>query len=85
MEGLIHTPKITEKLQKKNNFQSESTLTIFGSILGHIYGYESESSGLMFNNIWPTETNKNEQSSESIDVFIELHKEIAFHDISPVF
>jgi L-asparagine oxygenase len=71
--------------QHKKTFVSESNLAIIGSFLGVLYGYKQESEGCYFNNIRPTVKSKIMQSSESSDVFLELHTEIAFHDVSPDF
>lgn len=83
--NLIETPYFHEDIKHKKNYTSESTLAIFGSYLGYLYSYKQESNGNIFNNIRPTAKNEKLQSSESSDILLELHKEIAFHDISPDF
>lgn len=83
--NLIQTPYGHDDIKYKKNYVSESTLAIFGSYLGYLYSYRQESNGNIFNNIRPTAINEKIQSSESSDVLLELHKEIAFHEISPDF
>lgn len=83
---LIPTPiEHSDVAKTKKTFTSESNLAIIGSCLGSLYGYKQESQGSYFNNIRPTKRNKNIQSSESSEVFLELHTEIAFHNIIPDF
>lgn len=84
-DTLIPTPHEHSDVINKENFISESILATFGSVIGHIFGYKEESNGFIFNNIRPRKENSFQQSSESSGVFLELHKEIAFHDISPDF
>lgn len=84
-DKFLKTPEDHKDAQQKEKFVSESVLSIFGSYLGTIYAYKQESNASFFNNIRPTIRNKNEQSSESSDIFLELHTEIAFHEIVPDF
>lgn len=82
---LIDTPEKHEQARQRNCFLSEYFLTMVGSNLGELYGFSQESSGAIFNNIRPTKTQSTNQSSESSDVFLELHTEIAFHEFRPDF
>ena len=81
----ITTPASHKEAKERNCFISESVLSIFGNYLGTLFAYEQESNSSYFNNIRPTIKNKNEQSSESSNVFLELHTEMAFHEIIPDF
>lgn len=85
-DDLMTTPeRHSDVALHKKTFISESAIAVVGSALGELYGYKQESEGYYFNNIRPTERNVKEQSSESSDTFLELHTEIAFHNISPDF
>lgn len=83
---LINTPKNnSDVFYNKNTFASEFSLSVVGGYLGSLYAYKQESNGSLFNNIRPTLQSKSLQSSESSDTFLELHTEIAFHDVIPDF
>lgn len=81
----VDTPRTHDEAQQRRSFTSEYCLTMIGSHFGELYGFSQESNGAIFNNIRPTIHNQKQQSSESSDVFLELHTEIAFHEFRPDF
>ncbi|WP_172642756.1 TauD/TfdA family dioxygenase [Advenella kashmirensis] len=84
-EKLIRTPERHEEVRSRPAFVSEYCLTMVGSHLGELYGFIQESEGSLFNNIRPLPQSASVQSSESSDVFLELHTDIAFHEFRPDF
>lgn len=84
-EKLGKTPLRHEDVRSRPVFISEYCLTMVGSHLGELYGFVQESEGSLFNNIRPLPLSSELQSSESSDVFLELHTEVAFHEFRPDF
>lgn len=82
---LIRTPQMHEEVRSRLAFVSEYCLTMIGANLGELYGFIQESEGSLFNNIRPLPLSSSVQSSESSNVFLELHTEIAFHEFRPDF
>ena len=84
--NLMRTPvRHKDVLFNKKTFFSEFSLAVIGSYLGYLYAYKQKSEGSYFNNIRPSPKCVDLQSSESSNVFLELHTEIAFHAIRPDF
>lgn len=84
--NLMRTPvRHKDVLFNKKTFFSEFSLAVIGSYLGYLYAYKQESEGSYFSNIRPSPKCVDLQSSESSNVFLELHTEIAFHAIRPDF
>lgn len=84
-EALINTPLTHQEACSRQSFISEYCLAMVGKYLGELYGFAQESDGIIFNNIRPSPKYRAQQSSESSDVLLELHTEIAFHEFRPDF
>ncbi len=66
-------------------FDSEYYLALIGTLLGIPVGYQQEKNGAIFQNVFPTSINKYELSSESSEILLDFHTEIAFHPYLPDF
>lgn len=74
--------KLTDKFLK-NTFVSEFCAAVFSTPLGEIFSYAQEKEGFLFQDIFPTPTNRSNISSESSDILLDFHTEVAFHPYLP--
>jgi|HubBroStandDraft_3_1064219.scaffolds.fasta_scaffold03827_2 hypothetical protein len=71
----VRTPKAT--------FASELWLCAAAAALGEPVGYLQEKHGTIIQDVFPTPANAGKQSSESSEVLLAFHTEIAFHPFMP--
>jgi alpha-ketoglutarate-dependent taurine dioxygenase len=77
------TPAEPATLPVRKTYMSEFWLAVFSSALGDQVGYAQESAGALFQNVVPTRANAANLSSQSSQVLLGLHTEIAFHPAMP--
>jgi alpha-ketoglutarate-dependent taurine dioxygenase len=77
------TPTEPSVRPRRCTYMSEFWLAVFSSPLGDQVGYAQESSGALFQNVVPTRANAANLSSQSSQVLLGLHTEIAFHPVMP--
>lgn len=58
-------------------------LASVGNLLGEPYGFVQEGSGELFTNVRPTQKNSEFLSSESSNILLDFHTEVAFHPAIP--
>lgn len=83
--NLPFTPKKLVDKYKKKTFVSEFCCALFSTPLGEIFSYIQEKKGSLFQDLYPTEANKNKLSSESSEILLDFHTEVAFHPYLPDF
>lgn len=84
-QELIDTPSSGEAARQRNVFLSEFHLSMVSLLLGELYGFYQESGTAVFGNVIPSKKNQHVQASDSSQVFLQLHTEIAFHQYKPDF
>ncbi len=77
------TPADPRMVVDKNTWYSELWLAGFGAALGAPFAYRQERDGQLFQNIAPTRRNASKLSSESSEMFLDFHTEVAFHPHLP--
>jgi len=77
------TPDEPSARPHRSTYMSEFWLAVSASSLGDQVGYAQESSGALFQNVVPTKANAASLSSQSSQVLLDLHTEVAFHPVMP--
>lgn len=81
--SLPATPLKLSNNINKHTFVSEFCCALFSTPLGEIYSYIQEKNGVLFQDLFPTEENKDKLSSESSEILLDFHTEVAFHPYLP--
>ncbi|MFN7709405.1 MAG: DUF4350 domain-containing protein [Holosporales bacterium] len=81
-EPLVSTPSDPCAFPQKNTFRSEFFLSAVGASLGEVFTFVQEKGGNFFHNLFPTPHNAHNISSESSDILLDFHTEIAFHPVN---
>lgn len=81
--NLPPTPLDSQKSPDKTTLISELWLTLFSTVFGEPFSYLQEKNGTLIQNLCPTNHNRDKLSSESSDILLDFHTEVAFHPHKP--
>ncbi len=77
------TPTTSEQIHAKETFISEASLLMIALVLGEPVGYADEKGGVLVQNVYPVEAEKQSPSNESSDTDLGFHTELSFSQRVP--